>query len=70
MMNNIFARNFYIRNILNSPLYIVHSDLDQLRRIATTRRVVDSLKQIGGNIIYKEYIGYQHYDKHLDKDLP
>ena len=70
LVSNIFARNFYIRNALNFPLYIVHSDLDKLRPIKTTRRVVDSLKQLGGNIIYKEYIGYEHYDKHLNKDLP
>lgn len=70
MMDNIFARDFYIRNIINSPLYIVHSDLDKLRPIQKTRIIADSLKKIDDKIIYKEYIGYQHYDKHLTKDLP
>jgi len=70
MLSNLFAKDFYIRNIINTPLYLVHSDLDDLRPIQQTRIIVNALKQIDGNILYKEYIGYQHYDKHLDKDLP
>ncbi|WP_147425606.1 hypothetical protein [Mucilaginibacter gracilis] len=70
MFTNIFARDFYIRNILNVPLYTVHSDLDDLRPIQQTRIIIDELSKTSGNILYKEYIGYQHYDKHLDKDLP
>jgi predicted peptidase len=51
MMDNIFARDFYIRNIINSPLYIVHSDLDKLRPIQKTRIIADSLKKIDDKII-------------------
>jgi predicted esterase len=70
MLNNLFAKDFFIRNIKNWPLYIVHSDLDDLRPILQTRIIVDSLLKFNCNILYKEYIGYQHFDKHLDKDLP
>jgi predicted esterase len=70
MLNNLFARDFYIRNIQNTPLYAVHSSLDNLRPIAITKRIIDSLSKFDNNIIYKEYIGYQHFDKHLDKDVP
>ena len=70
MLNNIFANDFYIRNIINTPLYIVHSDLDDLRPIQQTRLIIDALKPMDNNLWYKEYIGYQHYDKHLNKDIP
>jgi hypothetical protein len=70
MLNNLFARDFFIRNIQNRPLYIVHSDLDDLRPIQQTRVMIDSLLKFDSIILYKEYIGYQHFDKHLEKDLP
>ncbi|MFI5161768.1 MAG: alpha/beta hydrolase-fold protein [Sphingobacteriales bacterium] len=69
MLNALFARDFYIRNIINRPAYIVHSDLDKLRPIQTTRIIVDSLCKIDDKLYYKEYIGYQHEDKHIDKDI-
>jgi len=69
MLNNI-APDFYIRNIINIPLYAVHSSLDELRPIEQNRVIISELGKIDSNIIYKEYIGYQHYDKHLDKDIP
>ncbi|MDN5285716.1 MAG: hypothetical protein JWR38_1990 [Mucilaginibacter sp.] len=70
MLNNVFATDFYIRNIINRPLYLVHSDLDDLRPIQQTRIIVDGLSKIDNNILYKEYIGYQHQDEHLNKDIP
>ncbi|TSD67889.1 hypothetical protein FFF34_011025 [Inquilinus sp. KBS0705] len=70
MLENLFARDFYIRNIQNRPFYVVHSDLDDLRPIQQARIIIDSLKTIDQNVFYKEYIGYQHFDKHLDKDVP
>jgi predicted esterase len=70
MLNNIFATDFYIRNIINTPLYVVHSSLDDLRPIEQNRIIINELNKIDRNIIYKEYIGYQHYDKHLNKDIP
>lgn len=70
MLNNLFARDFYIRNIQNRPMYLVHSSLDNLRPMKLTRAIVDSLLKFDNDILYKEYIGYNHYDKHLDKDLP
>jgi len=69
MLNNIFAKDFYIRNVKNAHLYIVHSDLDDLRPIQQTRVIIKELIKIDPNILYKEYIGYQHEDKHLDKDV-
>lgn len=70
MLNNIFARDFYIRNIQNRPMYLIHSSLDNLRPMKLTRTIVDSLSKFDNDILYKEYIGYNHYDKHLVKDLP
>ncbi|WP_121808027.1 dienelactone hydrolase family protein [Mucilaginibacter kameinonensis] len=70
MLNNTFARDFYIRNIVNTPLYLVHSELDDLRPVQETRLIVEALRKIDRQLAYKEYAGYQHYDKHLDKELP
>lgn len=70
MFYNLFAHDYYIRNIQNLPLYEVHSDKDQLRRIAVTRQIVDSIKRFSKQIFYKEYAGYEHYDKHLSIDEP
>ncbi|MGZ3753275.1 MAG: hypothetical protein ACXVB0_20630 [Mucilaginibacter sp.] len=70
MLTNLFAKDFYIRNITNNPLYLVHSDLDDLRPIQQTRVIVSALSQLNNQMLYKEYIGYQHYDKHLSKDIP
>lgn len=70
MLNNIFAKDFYIRNVINTHLYVVHSDLDDLRPIQQTRVIINELTKIDPTILYKEYLGYQHEDKHLDKDVP
>jgi len=70
MLTELFAKDYYIRNIVNRPLYIVHSDLDELRPIQQNRVIIKELSKTDNDIIYKEYIGYQHYDKHLDKDIP
>jgi hypothetical protein len=71
MMNQLFVTDFYIKNIVNRPIYVVHSDLDNLRPMVLTRNIVNQLKAIGDQkITYKEYIGYAHQDKHLDIDLP
>jgi predicted esterase len=71
MMNLLFVNDFYIKNIINRPLYVVHSNLDNLRPMMLTRNIVNQLKAIDDQrISYKEYIGYTHQDKHLDIDLP
>nr|WP_294950329.1 hypothetical protein [uncultured Mucilaginibacter sp.] len=70
MFYNLFAHDYYIRNIQNLPLYEAHSDKDQLRRIAVTRQIVDSIKTFSRQVTYKEYAGYEHYDKHLSIDEP
>lgn len=70
MLNNLFANDIYLQNSLNRPLYLVHSDLDDLRPIQQTRLIVKLFNSLNSPIIYKEYPGYQHYDKHLQKDLP
>jgi predicted esterase len=70
MLTELFAKDYYIRNIINRPLYDVHSDKDDLRPIQQNRAIMQELNKIDNDIIYKEYIGYQHYDKHLDKDIP
>jgi predicted esterase len=70
MLTNIFSHDIYLENTLNRPLYLVHSDLDDLRPIQQTRSIVNILDSINSPVLYKEYIGYQHYDKHLKLDLP
>jgi len=70
MLTNIFAHDFYIRNMANRSLYAVHSDLDDLRPMLQTREIINALKKDGGAILYEEYLGYTHQDKHLDLDRP
>jgi predicted esterase len=70
MLVNIFAHDIYLRNTLNRPLYLVHSDLDDLRPIQQTRPIVDILDSLKSPTLYKEYIGFKHFDKHLQLDMP
>ncbi|MEO7213960.1 hypothetical protein [Mucilaginibacter sp.] len=70
MLTNLFAKDYYIRNIQNRPTYLVHSDLDDLRPMLMTHAIVDSLLKTDRQLLYKEYIGYEHFDKHLNKDVP
>ena len=71
MLTNLNARNIFLKNLSNISLYAVHSDLDNLRPIQKTREVIREANQIlERKIIYKEYIGYQHFDKHLSMDVP
>ncbi len=70
MLTNIFAKNVYLNNAVNRPLFLVHSDRDDLRPIEQIRVIRKTLTESGSPVSYKEYLGYQHYDKHLDKDIP
>ncbi|MBX3256215.1 MAG: hypothetical protein KF862_18905 [Chitinophagaceae bacterium] len=70
MLTTISSHDTYLRNTLNRPLYLVHSDLDDLRPIQQTRLIMKILDSLNSPVLYKEYIGYQHYDKHLQIDLP
>ncbi len=70
MFTNIFASDIYLENTKNRKLYVVHSDLDDLRPIQQTRLITHVLDSMHVPMEYKEYAGYQHYDKHLEKDLP
>lgn len=70
MLTNLRSYDIYLRNTLNRPLYLVHSDLDDLRPIQQTRLIMKILDSLNSPVLYKEYIGYQHYDKHLQMDLP
>ena len=70
LLTNIFSRDIYLRNTANRHLYLVHSDLDNLRPIQQTRSIMKILDSLNSPVLYKEYIGYQHYDKHLQIDLP
>lgn len=70
MFKNLFTHDYYIRNIQNRALYEVHSDKDQLRRIGPNRQFIDSIKKFDNRLTYREYIGYEHWDKHLSIDAP
>jgi predicted esterase len=70
MLNTLRDHDIYLRNTLNRPLYLVHSDLDDLRPIQQARLIVSILDSLKSPVLYKEYIGYKHYDKHLQIDLP
>jgi predicted esterase len=70
MLLNLTNYDLYLRNTVNRPLYLVHSDLDDLRPIQQTRLIVKILDLLHSPVHYKEYVGYQHYDKHLKLDLP
>jgi predicted esterase len=70
LLNQIISYDIYLRNTLNRPLYLVHSDLDDIRPIQQNRLIVNLLDSIKSPVLYKEYIGYEHSDKHLEIDLP
>jgi len=71
MLTNLAAHNIYLKNLKNISLYAVHSDLDDLRPIQGTREILTEANQfLDRKIIYKEYHGYRHFDKHLTIDVP
>lgn len=70
MLNVLGSYDIYLRNTVNRPLYLVHSDLDDLRPIQQTRLIMKILDSLNSPVFYKEYIGYKHFDKHLQMDLP
>jgi predicted peptidase len=45
-LSNIFANDIYLKNSINRPLYLVHSDLDDIRPIEQTRLIVNLLDSI------------------------
>lgn len=69
MLTNIFSNKIYLENTVNRPLYLVHSDKDDLRPIEQTRAIVKLLDSLKTNVTYKEYLGYTHEDSHLQKDF-
>jgi predicted esterase len=70
MLNNLPAYDIYLSNTLNRPLYLVHSDLDDLRPIQQTRSIMKILDSLKSPVLYKEYLGYKHEDRHLEIDQP
>ncbi|WP_342644710.1 alpha/beta hydrolase-fold protein [Mucilaginibacter sp. CSA2-8R] len=69
MLANLFVHDFYIHNAVNRPLYLVHSDKDDLRPIQQARVIVQYLDSLKAPVQYHEYLGYKHFDLHLDKDF-
>lgn len=69
-LTNILTTGEFLTNVRNRPLYIVHSDLDDIRPIEQVRPIIEQLKKYNVAISYKEYHGYHHFDKHLVLDLP
>jgi len=69
-MLNQLSGDVYLKNMINKPFYLVHSDLDDLRPIQQTRLQIQELDSIKAPVLYKEYIGYKHEDKHLEIDRP
>lgn len=70
ILTNIFTWDIYYKNTVNRPLYLIHSDNDEIRPVQQTRQVMKSLDSLQAPVLYKEYIGYRHFDNHLEKDLP
>ncbi|QEC75907.1 hypothetical protein [Mucilaginibacter ginsenosidivorax] len=70
MLTNLAANDIYLRNATNKPLYAVHSNKDDIRPIEQARVIIKLLDSLKTNVKYKEYYGYQHFDKHLDLDYP
>ena len=66
-LTQIFGQ-VYLRNMINKPFYLVHSDLDDIRPIQQTRMQSKTLDSLKAPVIYKEYLGYNHEDKHLSLD--
>jgi predicted esterase len=71
MLVNLGSRNTFLMNLENIRVYAVHSDKDDLRPIEQTREIIqEANKFLVKKIIYKEYYGYQHFDRHLAMDAP
>jgi predicted esterase len=70
ILTNLFANDIFLTNTVNRPLYLVHSELDDLRPIQQARDIVRLLDSLKSEVVYKEYMGYKHYDQHLQIDLP
>ena len=68
-MGTILRSPTHLMNFVNRSIYIVHSDLDDIRPINQTREVVKALDTLQAPLVYKEYIGYKHNDTHLNKDI-
>ncbi len=66
-LTQIFGQ-VYLRNMTNKPFYLVHSDLDDVRPIQQTRMQIKTLDSLKVPVVYKEYLGYNHEDKHLSLD--
>ncbi|HLX92049.1 MAG TPA: alpha/beta hydrolase-fold protein, partial [Puia sp.] len=71
MLANLGSNNTFLNNLKNIRVYAVHSDKDDLRPIEQTREIINQAnKFLSKKIIYKEYYGFQHFDKHLTLDAP
>ncbi len=66
---NLIFDNIFIKNAANRPLYVVHSDLDDINPVQDTRNAVTLLKKSGANVEFKVFKGYKHEDRHLYIDF-
>ncbi len=70
LFGQFYTRDIFLKNVVNRPLYIIHSDKDEIRPVQQTRAIVSVFDSLGAHVLYKEYSGYKHFDEHIEKDLP
>ncbi len=58
------------RNLRNSPLYVINTDLDGLYPADKMRTTIEMANEIGAGIHYREYHGIGHDFDYADAELP
>lgn len=63
---SLIFNSIFLKNAINRPQYIVHSDLDDINPVQDTENAVALLKRSGANVNFKIFRGYRHEDRHLE----
>lgn len=60
----------HLRGLVNTPVYAVNTDGDQLYPSAGVKPIFDALKELGAPVIWREIEGYGHDPSYLPRELP
>ncbi len=60
----------YFVNLVNRPLWVVNTDLDQLYPDKAIRPMMELAQRAGANILYRVYTGIGHSFDYAEKEIP
>lgn len=63
---SLIFNSIFLKNAINRPQYIVHSDLDDINPVQDTENAVVLLKKSGADVNFRVFKGYRHEDRHLE----